>query len=99
MGELHVLIFVKIDQRCSKIPLASDFIAISGFVGSTTSLVDGFYVPHMVLNMSYSISKVMQCRFELFMNQSEQKYIIFMISRNCVIGGSVFLAITQKVKD
>ena len=50
MGELQVLIFVKIDQKCSKFPLASDFMAISGSVDSTTSLVDGLYVPNMVLN-------------------------------------------------
>ena len=40
-------------QKCSKFPLASDFMAISGSVDSTTlSLVDGFYVPIMVLNTS-----------------------------------------------
>ena len=52
MGELQVFIFVKIDQKCSKFPLASDYIAISGSVDSTTSLVDSFYVPHMVFNTS-----------------------------------------------
>ena len=35
-------------QKCLKFPLATDFMAISG----STSLVDGFYVPHMVLNTS-----------------------------------------------
>ena len=45
------LFFVKIDQKCSKFPLASDFVAISGSVDSTTSLVYSFYVTHiMVLN-------------------------------------------------
>ena len=48
MGELQVLIFVKTDQKCSKLPLASDFMAMSGSVDSTTSLVDGFYVLHMI---------------------------------------------------
>ena len=52
MGELQVLICVEIDQKCSKFPLASDFMAISGSVDSTTSLVYGFYIPHMVLNTS-----------------------------------------------
>ena len=44
--------FVKIDHKCSKFPLTSDYIAISGSVDSTTSLVDSFYVPHMVFNTS-----------------------------------------------
>ena len=47
-------------------------MAISGSVDNTTSLVDGFYVPNMVLtlkNTSKSIKKVIKCRFELFMNQ------------------------------
>ena len=48
----QVLIFVKIDQKCSKFPLASDFMAISGSVDSTTNLANGLYVPHMVLNTS-----------------------------------------------
>ena len=52
MGKLQVLIFEKIFQKCSKFPLASDFMAISGSVENTTSLVDGFYVPNMVLNTS-----------------------------------------------
>ena len=52
MGELKVLIFVKLDQKCVKFPLASDFMAISGSVDSTACIVDGFYVPHMVLNTS-----------------------------------------------
>ena len=52
MGELQVLIFVKIDQKCSKFPLTSDYIAISGSVDSTPSLVYSFYVPHMVFNTS-----------------------------------------------
>ena len=30
MGELQVLIVVKIAQKCSKFSLASDFMAISG---------------------------------------------------------------------
>ena len=47
-------------------------MAISGSVDSTTSLVDGLYVPNMVLNTQkhvISIKKVINCRFELFMNQ------------------------------
>ena len=40
------LFFVKIDQKCSKFPLASDFMAISGSVDSTTSLVYGFSVEY-----------------------------------------------------
>ena len=47
MGEQQVLIFAKIDQKCLKIPLASDFIATPGSVDNTTSLVYGFYVPHI----------------------------------------------------
>ena len=39
---------VKINQKSSKIPIACDFTAISGSVDSTTSLANGFYVPHMV---------------------------------------------------
>ena len=39
------LFFVKIYQKCSKFPIASDFMAISGSVDNTTSLVDGLYVP------------------------------------------------------
>ena len=50
MGEPEVLIFVKIDQNCSKFSLASDFTTISGSVDSTTSLTNGFFVLHMVLN-------------------------------------------------
>ena len=46
------LFLKKIDQKCSKFPLASDFMAISGSVDSTKSLVYGFYIPHMVLNTS-----------------------------------------------
>ena len=52
MGEPQVLIFVKIDQKFFKFPFASDFIAISGSVDNTASLLDGFYVPHMVSNTS-----------------------------------------------
>ena len=40
MGKPQVLIFVKIDQKYSNLPLASDFMAISGSVDSTKSLVD-----------------------------------------------------------
>ena len=43
-----IFLFLKIAQKCSKFPLANDFMAISGSVDSTTSLVDGFYVPNMV---------------------------------------------------
>ena len=51
MGELKELIFVKIDQKCLKFPLASDFMAISASMDSTTCIVYGFFVPHiMVLN-------------------------------------------------
>ena len=52
MGEPQVLIFVKIYQKCSKFPLSSDFMAISGSVDSTTSLADGLYVPHIGYNAS-----------------------------------------------
>ena len=52
MEELKVLTFVKIYQKCLKFRLASDFMAISGSVDGTTSIVDGFFVPHMVLKTS-----------------------------------------------
>ena len=42
MGELQVLIFVKIDQKCLKFHLASDCMAILGSVDSNTSLADDF---------------------------------------------------------
>ena len=44
--------FMKIDQKCSKFPLTSDFMAISGSVDSTLSLVYGLYVSPMVSNTS-----------------------------------------------
>ena len=52
MGETQALIFVKIDQKSSLFPLACDFTAISGYLDNTTSLANGFYVPHMVINTS-----------------------------------------------
>ena len=55
--EPQALIFVKIYQKCSKFPLASDFTAVSGSVDSTTSLANDFFVPHMVLNTSSSIHR------------------------------------------
>ena len=54
MGEPQALVFVKLNQKCSKFPLASDFKAISGSVDSTTSLVDGFYVP------AYGLKRVIE---------------------------------------
>ena len=41
MGEPQVIIFVKIDQKCSKLPPVSYFTAIPGSVDSTTSLTNG----------------------------------------------------------
>ena len=37
-------------QKAQNSPLACDFTAISGSVGSTTGLANDFYVPDMFLN-------------------------------------------------
>ena len=69
LGELQVLIFCEVDQKCSKFPLASDYMAISGPVDSTTSLVYGFYVPPIVFfKPRYSRFKVatgLKVRFKI----------------------------------
>ena len=61
--------FCEHKPKMSKFPLTCDFMAISGSVDSTTSLAYSFYVTHMVLNTSKSITKVIKCLFELFINR------------------------------
>ena len=60
IGEPQASIFVKIYQKSSKFPLACDFMAISGFVDSTTSLANGF------LCTTYGLKHVIKYRTVIY---------------------------------